>query len=295
MFIRTNLPDVIRINSIISLHCFDYCKSFRFSGDVHDFWELVYVDSGEVGIQSDTNECILHSGEALFHKPGEYHNIWANNTFASVVIISFDTESPAIHFFDDFRAPLTSGEKDKISEILCEGVKTYFGPFDVIEQTQLIRRADAPFGAEQVIRTLMEQLLIDIIRENSKNEPCVPQLDVHSKRTGCDYLVSDILAILDSKVCDQISLEELSKQLNFSVSHIKTVFKKETGNTIYNTFLEKKISYSKKLLSEDSRSITEISEILGFNSVHHYSRKFKEITGMTPTEYLHSVRKRALL
>jgi len=50
-------------------------------------------------------------------------------------------------------------------------------------------------------------------------------------------------------------------------------------------FISLKIEEAKRLLSETPMNVTEISQMLGFSSVHYFSRLFKSKTGMTPTEY----------
>ena len=51
-----------------------------------------------------------------------------------------------------------------------------------------------------------------------------------------------------------------------------------------------KIDEAKKLISMKKYSVTEITSMLGFTSVHYFSRLFKQITDMTPTEYARSIK-----
>ena len=56
-----------------------------------------------------------------------------------------------------------------------------------------------------------------------------------------------------------------------------------------------KIDKAKQLISEDIYTVTEISEILGYSTIHYFSRHFKRITGMSPSQYAKSVKTKALL
>jgi len=91
---------VIRVQSIVTIHYFELSKNFYYPGESHDFWEMVYVDKGEVIITADDKEFVLRQGEAVFHEPNEFHKIAANNVIApNVFIISFVCKSREMKFF----------------------------------------------------------------------------------------------------------------------------------------------------------------------------------------------------
>lgn len=290
MFTRTALNDVLQIDSIITLHYFDYTLHFQFSGEVHDFWEMVYIDHGDVTIVAENTTILLRKNQALFHKPNEFHSIRANDSYAGVVIITFDTQSPALEYLTHGPIELSSHDKRRISEILKEARATFSEPLDIVNQVTLIKRANAPFGAEQIIKNQIEQLLIHLIRQQMLENP-LPQPAAEDNQ----MIAARIMKILEDNLCGNLSLDDISEQLSFSKSFLKAQFKKHTGHGIHQTYLQMKIAFSKKLLSEENRSISEISELLGFSSIHHFSKTFKQVVGMPPSSYVKSVRSRALL
>ena len=52
-YIKTTLKREIAIDSIITIHYFEYMKDFVFHGESHDFWEFLYVDQGSVIVQAE--------------------------------------------------------------------------------------------------------------------------------------------------------------------------------------------------------------------------------------------------
>ena len=50
-----------------------------------------------------------------------------------------------------------------------------------------------------------------------------------------------------------------------------------------------KIDTAKQLMREGNYNITQIADYLGYASVHYFSRHFKQVTGMTPSEYTLSI------
>ena len=291
MFEKTELYNVLTIDSVFTIHYFDYTPSFNFPGESHNFWEMVFVDNGEVIVEGDGIPHLLKSGEAFFHPPGEYHSIRANNTYACVVIITFEMQSSCAEYLVGQHI-LGGSEKAIISEIVHDATLTFAQPLDIVHQTVMIKRDDAPFGSEQLIKSHIEQLLIHLVRnklppQRTQNKTLTPPEN--------EQVIIDILKILENNLCGNITLDEISAQMNFSKSFLKSHFKAVMGCGIHQMYLQLKISSSKKLLNEGKHSILEISETLGFSSIHHFSKIFKQFVGMPPSQYVKSVRRRALL
>ena len=66
-YIKTVMNKAIEITDIVSIHYFEYAKDFTYSGEFHDFWELVYVDKGELLITAGAHETILPAGHLFLH------------------------------------------------------------------------------------------------------------------------------------------------------------------------------------------------------------------------------------
>ena len=76
-YVKTHLKKDITIDSIITIHYFEYMKDFVFNGEAHDFWEFMYVDKGSVLIRSEDDHLHLNTGDIIFHQPNEFHAIQA--------------------------------------------------------------------------------------------------------------------------------------------------------------------------------------------------------------------------
>ena len=68
-YIKTTLKREIAIDSIITIHYFEYMKDFVFHGESHDFWEFLYVDQGSVIVQAGENHFRMEAGDIIFHEP----------------------------------------------------------------------------------------------------------------------------------------------------------------------------------------------------------------------------------
>ena len=82
-----------------------------------------------------------------------------------------------------------------------------------------------------------------------------------------------------------LTLEDIAKGSAMSVSKLKLLFKTKNGSGPINCFISIKIDYAKKLIAQGNSTLTEIAYELGFNSIHYFSRQFKKVTGISPTEF----------
>ena len=90
----------IEIKGFNSIYYFEFGKDFTHSPEKHNFWEMVYVDSGKVLAITDGNSCTLSQGQMIFHEPGEIHShISDSQTPNNMLVISFSCDSPSINFF----------------------------------------------------------------------------------------------------------------------------------------------------------------------------------------------------
>ncbi|MCQ2584006.1 MAG: helix-turn-helix transcriptional regulator [Treponema sp.] len=73
-----------------------------------------------------------------------------------------------------------------------------------------------------------------------------------------------------------------------------TFFKKASGKSLKQFILERKMEEAKALLSDSTRTVSEIAYSLGFSDNHNFSRAFKKVTGQSPSEYRDSFADRML-
>ena len=172
-FVKTELPDSLHLASVVTLHQFHYAPDFLFTGEKHDFWEMAYAENGDVGVMAESNGYELHCGEAIFHRPNEYHNIWANGKDARVVILSFDCSDACMDFFGGKILSFGETERAFLKLILEEGTRLFAEPLDILYQTRLIFDQNAPFGSAQLLKNYIEALLIHLIRRGVQ----IPNVD----------------------------------------------------------------------------------------------------------------------
>ncbi|MBE7081976.1 MAG: AraC family transcriptional regulator [Clostridiales bacterium] len=285
----TKLNAPIKISGIYTIHYFKYGKNFNFEPENHDFWELVFIDSGNAQILSGDNMLSLTQGQAILHRPNLTHTIYTKNNFANSAIISFDCKNKLLKNLAERVLVLTDYEKSLLNKIISEAKASYSDKLNDAHLTKMTRKKSLPFASEQIIKNNIELLLISLIR-NVENKP--QHNEVMNLNITSDKIVDSIREILINKLdsAEHIDLNEISFRVGFSKSYIKSQFKKKTGVSIIQYYIDMKIDKAKKLLSQQKFTISEISDMLGFGSIYYFSRQFKLQTEMSPTEYIKSIK-----
>ena len=86
-YIRTELKKPLVIEGIYTIHYFEYTKDFAYSGEFHNFWEIVYADKKSVVITAGAQELTLTAGQMYIHKPNEFHKIRCDGMQAANSVI----------------------------------------------------------------------------------------------------------------------------------------------------------------------------------------------------------------
>ena len=99
--------------------------------------------------------------------------------------------------------------------------------------------------------------------------------------TSPEKLVRQVQVRMREALGNSVDFHQLSQQLGMSYSSFRRVFKKETGRAPGDYFIEMKMNRAKQLLLA-GKSIQEVADLLGFDSVYYFSRLFKSRTGKAP-------------
>lgn len=281
-YVKTQPKNVINISKIVTVHYYEFDKNFVFNGEKHDFWEIVYIDKGRVQVRSDEDNLILSQGEIVFHRPNEFHSIKALDSAPNFFVVSFVCNSPLMVYLEKHHTVLNKTLHSFIASVIKEAEHTYVIPKNDPTLKKLIKKETAPIGGEQLIKTYLEQFLILLIRNIlKKEEPSV----FPTKESMETHLVSSAKRLLEEKAEELFHVNDLCVALGYSKSYLSKLFHEQTGDTIANYAIQIKIKRAKQLIREGNLNFAQISDKLSFDNPQYFSRVFKRITGMTPTEF----------
>lgn len=283
---------IFNIEKIITLFYMELSKSFHYDGESHDFWEMVYIDKGEMVCTADKNRFVLKSGEMTFHKPNEYHNLSGNNTVApNVSIITFLCRSRAMQYFEGKIFRLNTEEKSLLSMLFEEGLSCFrlVDPHNPLLQ-KLETVQESPFGSSQMTKNLLEIFLIklcrntDVVTKKARQSYVIDGVDV-------PYQVKEILDYLHDNLYGKITVADVARHVGKSESTVKQLFARYRDCGIMKYYTQLKIKEARRLIREGKYNMTQIADMLHFDNPQYFSKCFKSHTNMTPREYKASILK----
>lgn len=278
--------DVVGFNSI---YYFEFGKNFSHTPERHDFWEMVYVDNGRINAITNGVGCILEQGQVIFHEPMEIHAHISDNRVANnMLVISFTANGEAMRYFKSKTFTLDKTAKTLLSLFLDEA-KNALGtiPGDYENKDNLCFRREV-FGSGQLLQCYFTEFLIKLIRSGSTLSRKV-SLSEKSRSIANDSMTELICEYMKENICSSLTLKDICNKFIYGKTQICRIFRESTGQSPMDYYTELKMNYAKKLIREQNHSISQISDMLGYSSVHTFSRAFKKSVGFAPTSYARSI------
>ena len=127
------------------------------------------------------------------------------------------------------------------------------------------------------INTLFSEILV-LFQEIFRTES--------GKCSDTSSVILEVERFMKKNYASPITVEDMARKFNFNASYLTRIFKKQTGESPVKYLLRLRIDEAKKLLLEHpDLSVKQISTLVGYEDQHYFSRFFKELTGLSPSEY----------
>lgn len=272
------IKEQIKIEKLYSLFFRHYDKDFNFSGEMHDFWEVVYVADGEVIISADENIHCFKSGDIIFHKPLELHKFTVTGeNGASMLVFSFEMTGEYCKNFENKVFSLDKYHRGVLKSFI------EFLEHEIKKRPDIKCRETSPdtlpyFENDgiflQTVSNYISRIVLMLINGTGT---------FNKIKTYETELFKNSLKIMNKNLSSQLSVSELSKKLNVSESTLKRLFIKYAGMSVHKYFLTLKIKEATLLLKNGIR-VSEVSEMLGFSSQSYFSVVYKRETGNNPSQ-----------
>lgn len=270
MFIHkpTEKFNIVSINSFFQRN---YKEDKEFTGEMHDFWEMVYIDKGKLTVSEDEKVYELSKGQAIFHAPMEFHKFFAKKsepTDFKIISFSLDTS---------FNHTLSKGvfTLNQSLILMLENTFTQISSGYDLTGGIIKERGNNPLE-EMLAVKMLETFLLSLLSEGS------PDKTQHLSVTAHRY--KEVIKFMNVNVFWDLSLKDIAEGTHLSESYLKKLFKTYAGCGIMRYFTKMKINQSIYYLKQ-GESIKEISEKLSFSSPNYFSAVFKREMGMLPTKY----------
>ena len=278
------------IKGFHNIYYFEFGKHFSHTPEKHNFWEMVYVDRGEILAITNGIACTLEQGQAIFHEPQEIHAHVSNNKVANnMLVISFSTDDTSV--IDFFRKKTFTLDKTTktLLTLFMDEAKNALGKIpDNYSDKGNLDFSSAPFGSTHLMQCYFTEFLIKLMRGDSTAGVNIRQ-DASARAIADTSMAEMIAGFLGENIYQNLTLKEVCEHFMIGKSQLSKIFKEHTGSSPMEFYTFLKIREAKKLLRENTMSVSEISDSLGYSSIHIFSRAFKQRTGFSPSTYRQSI------
>ena len=238
-------------------------KSLQYGRQYYDFEEgtMMFISPGQVFSVSDFNEQTQYQGWGLYFHPDLITSSALRGKMKEYTFFSYSV-SEALHLSEDEKQTLTS----------------------LVQTIEKEYKANLDQYSQGVITTAIEQLLNysqrfygrQFLTRQKRNTDTISKFE----QLVSNYFQSDLLTEKGLP-----SVEYFANKLNFSVSYLTDLLKKEIGKTTKEYLQIEVMEKAKYKLLNSNDTINEIAFSLGFEYPQYFNRLFKSKIGMTPMEY----------
>ncbi len=252
----------------------------------HDETEILYLLSGEADVLIGSDIYTARPGDIVLIARNEPHEIRVNPQQALTrhLLLEFGQQLLA----DDyallagrrFVRPLLRPDEMARDDPL-------YGPAQQIKR--LLRRTENELQAPQAgqlsaVRGLLCQLFVCIVRSLPTAE--APQFE---RSFWQQRRWSAVLEYIAEHCMEEITMEQAAERAGYSVYHFCRCFREHVGVPFHQYVNRFRVDRAALLLADQALSITQIASMSGFDSIKTFNRVFRQQTGMSPTQFRHSL------
>ena len=249
----------------------------------HTFFEFAYVVSGRAEHTINDRTFILSEGDYFLINRSDTHSYRA-------------IAGERFHIINCLFLPqfidLTLAHAERFQEILNDYLLRFgYGKFSDRVTLQSYHDQDGFVGMlmlkmlnedrerrpgyEEILRSSLVSLLVCLLRNDTE------EADESDGRNITKY-VKEYVA---QHYMEQISLSALSRELNFSLTHVSLIFKQETRMPFRDYLIKVRVEKACQLLRRTGKSVAEIAELVGYSDPAFFYKVFRKSLGQTPSEY----------
>lgn len=238
---------------------------------LHEY-ELFVITEGTLYLSYDHENFTVKASEYLLLPPGESFREGFHPSYCSFYWLHFSPDIP-----DKSTAFFSLPQQGKVPVLEKMAI--------LMKQLQDMVKNNYPSVSIDMMTTCV---LTELYGQISLNIPFEPN-DPAQKQ-----IYSDIISYVKRNINRNIKISEIAEEFNYNAKYIGHHFSQITGTTLKQFILNQKIDAANFILTDSNKSIDNIAKELGFSSGHNFSRTYKKMTGLTPSEYRNAYAKRLL-
>jgi AraC-like DNA-binding protein len=274
-----------RITVLHSTGCSDNQSS---RPHAHSFFELFFIEKGEGWYSIGDRRVWAKSGDLFLIAPGEVHDPSGLDR-ATKWIVGFEAEALNPVYTD---ANIFLMLPNRVMESFLPVNNLKIKHFSIPEKERsrwlaLFGQLKNELGNQELsfieaARALLMLLLIETSRFTEPRSPQVKKSSTQQVTKRGSPVVEKVLCFIATNFRNSIGLQEVAKEVNFSPAYLTDLIRRETGKTVGNWIVERRMAEARRLLLETDRPVNQIAESVGYFDASYFIRLFRRLNGTTP-------------
>ncbi len=243
-----------------------YRENWNYSLHKHSFFELHVPIEGSA--KYSLNKTItVKKGDMLLFAPDTQHKLENATEDFSEFVFSFDIQSPST-----------------LKDVLLSKMKGFFKgvatDYTYLAIDNMLKTAlNAHFGFNESIAHQLSILCIELF------QTITGQSGVQSETITNDMRIKLAIKYIDDNISSPVSSLDVADCVHISLRHLNRLTENALSLSVAELILSRKIRQAKRLMTDPAKSLAAVSEATGFSSQQQFSKAFKRIEGLTPSQY----------
>lgn len=257
--------------------------------------EQIYISRGKYVDSIDNLNCSYQSAKDIHEYKLVYPNIsWIREykeksyNLENIDYIDFDhlkklllnkDNKKSLNYIESIFSKLKKDENLTVKQIKTKSIEVFLNVYNYFNDSKIIK------GLDLYLEKVINSVNLDQIQLELNNMIKHRQSKLEETDDSISPIILKLLRNIEENYSKDLNLKEISETYNINSIYLGQLFQKETG-ILFSDYLNNfRVNKAKNLLVETSLKAAEIGELVGYANKNYFYRKFKDIVGITPSEW----------
>ena len=247
-------------------------------------YELIAVTEGTLYLNYNNENFTINSGEYLLLPPCNSWRRGFKSAYCAFYWLHFITNPGDI--------PIAMNEGKELPPTESYFTIPQTGKIPKPEKLVVLMKQLQDMVKSQYHSIALNAMSTSIVTELYGQLASQPPVDTQSQSQKQVYF--DIMDYIKTNISKNLRISEIAETFGYNEKYLSHRFAEIIGIPLKQYILKVKIDHANFMLSDTNNSISEIAKELGFSDSHNFTRTYKKLTGLTPSEYRNAYSKRLL-
>ncbi len=272
---------------------FEYVMTGKFKAPSPDWkhenfylaeYELFVMTEGTLYLNYNNENFTVHEGEYLLIPPCNSWRQGFKSAYCAFYWLHFSTKSGEL--------PLAITEQSPVPEGIEHFTLPQYGKIPKPEKIVVLMKQLQDIVKNQYPSIALDAMSTSIVTELYGQLSLLPPVNVPTQSQKQVYY--DIMDYVKTNIDKNLKIAEIAEAFGYNEKYLSHRFAEITGIPLKQYILKAKVDTANFMLSDTNKSIADIAKELGFSDSHNFTRTYKKLTGLSPSEYRNAFSKRLL-